>query len=165
MNWFAIYTKPKSEDGVVKLLNNAGIETLNPKIMVTKYMRRTYSEVVEHLFPCYIFALFDEVRHSHMIRYTRGVKYIVGKERPMEVPSEVIGALRNRMQGVIVMPVPERIDRGEKVLIKEGPFKDFHGVFERQIPGRNRAMILLEALHCRFEVENRSICKASSPLH
>jgi transcription antitermination factor NusG len=127
---------------------------------VRKYTRKSYREVVEQLFPCYVFALFDEEKYSRMIRYTRGVKYIVGRKKPLEVPIEVISAIRERMEGLIVIPLPERIDRGERVVIKEGPFKDFHGVFERHVPGKQRVMILLEALHFRFEVESRSIRKA-----
>ncbi|MGD1075174.1 MAG: transcription termination/antitermination NusG family protein [Thermodesulfovibrionales bacterium] len=159
MNWFAIYTKPKAEDAVARLLNNAGIETLNPKIMVRKYIRKKYIETVEQFFPCYIFALCDEEKHSHMIRYTRGVKYIVGRENPLQVPPHIIDIIRERMEGGIVRPLPEKFDSGERVLIKEGPFKDFYGVFQRQIPGKQRAMILLEALQFRLEVESRSISK------
>jgi len=159
MNWYAIYTKPKSEGAVAHLLSNAGIETLNPKIGVRKYIRKKYIEAVEQLFPCYVFAFFDEGERGHMIRYTRGVKYIVGKETPLTVPPEIIEVIRERMVGDIVMLPLEKFDSGERVLIREGPFKDFYGIFERHIPGRKRATILLEALYFRLEVENRSLGK------
>ena len=83
MNWYAIYTKPKAEGSVAQLLSKAGIETLNPKISVRKYAGRKYIEAVEQLFPCYIFAFFDEGKQGHMARYTRGVKYVVGKVNPL----------------------------------------------------------------------------------
>jgi transcriptional antiterminator RfaH len=159
LNWYALYTKPKAEGAVVQLLNNAGIETLNPKIIVKKYIRKKYIEATEQLFPCYLFAFFDEDKHGHMIRYTRGVKYIVGKENPLTVPLQIIDLIRERMVGDIVTPLPEKFDTGERVLIKEGPFKDFYGIFERHVPGKQRAMILLEALYFRLEVESRSIGK------
>ncbi len=159
MNWYAIYTKPKAEGAVAQLLSNAGIETLNPKIRIRKYVRRKYVEAIEQLFPCYLFAFFDEGEQEHMIRYTRGVKYIVGKEHPLTVHPQIIEVIRERMEGDIVEPLSEKFDSGERVLIKEGPFKDFYGIFERHIPGRKRATILLEALYCRLEVENRSLGK------
>ena len=159
MNWYAIYTKPKCEDSTARLLNNAGIETLNPKIKVLKRLRNKYCDVVEQLFPCYIFALFDKERHSHMISYTRGVKYIVGRESPLAVHPEIIHAIRERMEGDIVIQTPEDLSKGDRVLIKEGPFKDFYGVFDRSVPGKKRSMILLEALHCKLEIEIRSIKK------
>jgi len=160
MNWYAIYTKPKCEDSVSHLLAHAGIETFSPKIKMLKRVRGKYVDVIEQLFPSYIFAFFDEKTHSHMVRYTRGVKYIVGKENPLIVHPEIIGAIQERMEGGIVIPAPENLERGDRILIKEGPFKDFYGIFEREMPGRERAMILLEALYCKVDIDKRSIKKA-----
>ena len=159
MNWYAVYTKVKAEEAVARLLSKAGIETLNPKIRVRKYVRRKYVEAVEQLFPCYLFAFFDEGKQGHMIRYTRGVKYIVGREHPLTVHPQIIEVIRERMEGDIVEPLSEKFDSGERVLVKEGPFKDFYGIFERHIPGKKRATILLETLFFRLEVENRSLGK------
>jgi transcriptional antiterminator RfaH len=160
MNWYAIYTKPKCEESTARLLKNAGIETLNPKIKVLRRLRNKYCDVAEQLFPSYIFAFFDKDKHGHMIRYTRGVKYIVGRDNPLAVHPEIIQAIKERMEGDIVIQTPENLAKGDRVLIKEGPFKDFYGVFDRNVPGKMRSMILLEALHCKLEIEIRSIKKA-----
>jgi transcriptional antiterminator RfaH len=159
MNWYAIYTKPKAEDSTALLLSSAGIETFNPKIRVKKYIRKKYVSVIEHLFPCYIFAFLDSGKHIHMITYTRGVKYIVGKESPLVVFPEIIEAIRERMDGEFVRPSPLRLKKGDRVLVKEGPFKDFYGIFERNISGKERVMILLETLHCKLDIESLSLDK------
>lgn len=159
MNWYVIYTKPRSEDSTARLLLSAGIDALNPKLRVKKYVRKKYLDVVEPLFPGYIFACFDRESHSHMVRYTRGVKYIVGKSNPISVPEEIIGAIRTRLEGDFVRMEPEDLAHGDRVLIKEGPFRDFYGIFERSVPGKRRAMILLELLHCKLEIETRSLKK------
>lgn len=161
MNWYAVYTKAKSEEMVVSLLNQAGIETLNPKIRIRRFWRGRYTDLLEQLFPCYLFAFFEAESQSHLVRYTRGVRHVVGKERPLTVPSEIISAIRERMQDGVITPVCEEFRKGERVRIKEGPFKDFYGVFERNLPGKQRAMILLETLHCRLDVESRSLTNAS----
>lgn len=160
MNWYAIYTKPKAEDSTSQLLSNAGIETLSPKIRVKKFVRKKYVSMIEPLFPCYIFALFDCKTHGHMVTYTRGVKYVVGKEKPLVVVREIIDAIKERLEGNVVLPVPVRLKRGDRVIVREGPFKDFYGVFERDLSGRERVMILLEALHCRLEIESEALKKA-----
>jgi transcriptional antiterminator RfaH len=160
MNWYAIYTKPKSEDSTTRLLNKAGIETLSPRIRVLKRVRGKYVDVVEHLFPSYIFACFDHYTHSHMVKYTRGVKYIVGGEEPLAVPSEIIEVIQERMKDGIITPLPEDIKEGDRVMISEGPFKDFYGIFQRSMPGKARAMILLETLTCSLQIDQRSIRKA-----
>jgi transcriptional antiterminator RfaH len=159
MNWYVIYTKPKCEDSTALQFRNAGVETLNPKIRLRKYFRGKYTSVIEPLFPSYLFARFDPERHGHMIRYTRGVRYIVGKQNPMVVPQVIIDAILERMEGDIITPVAEKLESGDRVFIKEGPFANFYGIFEREVPGRERAMILLETLHCKLEIESVSIRK------
>ena len=160
MDWYTIYTKPKAEDSTNRLLSNAGVETLNPKIRIQKYTRGKYSDVIEQLFPCYLFARFDTKTHSHMIKYTRGVKYIVGKDNPIPVPREIIDAIKDRMEDEILVPEKEDFEKGDRVLIKEGPFRNFYGIFEGKLSGRERAMILLDALHVKLDIEERSITKA-----
>lgn len=152
--WHAIYTKPKREDSIAIRLRNIGIEVLNPKLKSRKYKNGQFLDVIEPLFPCYIFAEFETDKYSHLITYTRGVRYIVGKNNPMPVFDEVITGIRENMgeEGLIVIKPPD-LKHGDKVIIKEGPFKDFYGIFERETRGPDRVMILLSALNCRIELD------------
>jgi transcriptional antiterminator RfaH len=161
MNWYAIYTKPKCEDSVAHHLTNAGIAVINPKIRIKKYLRNRYLQVIEPLFKNYLFASFDNETHNQMVRFTRGVKYIVGKDSPVVVPDEIIRAISDHMgEDSIITPSPERLSKGDRVLVKEGPFADFYGIFERDVPGKDRIVILLEALGSRLEIEDVSVRKA-----
>jgi transcriptional antiterminator RfaH len=160
MNWYAIYTKPRAEDTTARLLENAGMEVLNPKLRTKKYSGKKYGEVIEQLFPCYLFAYFDPGTHFHMIKYTRGVRYIVGKENPIAVPPEIITAIKENLEEGVAKLASENFRRGDRILVREGPFKDFYGIFERKLSGRERAMILLDALYCKLEIESVSIKKA-----
>ncbi len=160
MNWYALYTKPRCEDDVAYLLTKAGIETLNPKLRINKYLRRKYIDVTEHLFPTYIFAYFDYDRHGNLVRYTRGMKYIIGRQNPIIVPAEIITGIKNRMKDDIIIPLSDNLQTGDRVRIKEGPFANFYGVFEKKMPKKQRVTILLETLYCRVDIENRSIQKA-----
>ena len=157
--WYCLYTKQGCEDAVAQLLGKAGIETLSPKMRVLRRVRGKYADVLEQLFPSYLFARFENERQGHMIAYTRGVRYIVGRESPLPVHPGIIGAIRDRMRDGVVVPEPGDLKKGEEVVVREGPFKDFCGVFQRELPGKARAMILLEALHCTLEIEKRSIRK------
>lgn len=159
MNWYAIYTKPQAEESVSLMLRNAGLEVLNPRIRIKKYKRGRYEYVIEPLFKNYIFAFIDADTHHHMIRYTRGVKYIVGKDHPVAVPAEIIDAMRQHMEGDIITPKMEDLLKGDRVVVREGPFADFYGIFQHPVPGRYRVVILLEALNSRLEVEDISVRK------
>jgi len=152
--WYAIYTKPGREDSVAFLLKNIGIDVLNPKLKSKKYKKNRLIEAVETLFPCYLFAEFDKQQYAHLITYTRGVRYIVGKKDPIRVHEDVIVAIKEGMKenGIIIIK-PFRFDRGNRVLIKDGPFKDFYGIFEREIKGPERVMIFLSTLNYRLELD------------
>ncbi len=153
--WYAIYTKPKKEDPVAFRLQNIGIEVLNPKFKSKKFKGSKLIELIEPLFPCYFFANFDKDKYSHLITYTRGVRCIVGKRNPMVVHDDVIDTIRKNLEdNNIVIVRPRRFHKGDKVLIKDGPFKNFQGIFEREIKGPERVMILLETIHCRLELDS-----------
>ena len=67
---------------------------------------------------------------------------------------EVIDTIKERMEenGIIVIK-PLEFRRGNRVLIKDGLFKDFYGMFEREIKGPERVMIFLSTLNCRLELD------------
>jgi len=160
MNWYALYTKPRSEDLVASRLQDIGIEILNPKLQSKKYKGNKVGEVIEPLFPCYLFANFEKEKYSHLIAYTRGVRYIVGKSHPVVVHDEVIGTMKERMEdGNIVVIRPQRFERGERVFIREGPFKDFYGIFEKEIKGHERVMILLDSISYKLEIDSWVLAK------
>ena len=158
--WYAIYTKPGKEDTVASRLQGIGIDVLNPKLKTKKYKRNKLAEVIEPLFPCYLFARFDKEKYTHLITYTRGVRYIVGKQHPIVVYDEIIETIREGMEdGDIIVIKPGRFEKGERVLIREGPFRDFYGIFEREIKGNERVMILLETIHYKIELEKQFLTK------
>lgn len=161
MSWYTVYTKPRNEDTVASRLQDAGIKVINPKLRSKQYRHYRLIEVIEPLFPCYLFARFDRDRYFHLVTYTRGVRYIVGKNNPVVVPDEIISTIRESMEeDNIVVIKPPRFEKGEKVLIRDGPFKDFYGIFERETRGTERVMIFLDTIHYRVEIDSYVLTKA-----
>jgi transcriptional antiterminator RfaH len=162
MNWYAIYTKPKTEEIVSEKLKRAGIEVYNPKLRLKKYLRNQYCEVIEPLFPCYVFGKFDPEKYQWMITYTRGVKKIVGdKTNPWPVAEDIIDFIRgNEKDGVVAMRC-EELSEGDRVRISEGPFSGLTGMFRKVIKGTERVVLLLNAIEyqARVIVERASIIK------
>ena len=77
--WYWIYTKPGLEEFVTIQFNQqTGIEVFNPKIRRKRYLRGRMTVAEEKLFPCYLFARFDLSRYYRMVKYTRGVRSLVG---------------------------------------------------------------------------------------
>ncbi len=158
--WYALYLKQGHENAVSIRLAGAGIETLNPLLRQKKFRSRRIVETVEPLFPCYIFARFDPSAHFRMISYTRGVRYIVGGGSLMSVPEEIIVSIRDKMEGGLIALKPEEIKEGGQVVIKDGPFGGFYGIFKRYTKGSERCLVLLEALGWTLETDNCMITRA-----
>jgi len=160
MNWYAVYTKPKQEDAVAARLQARAIEVLNPKSKLKKFRGGRLTEVVEPFFPCYVFAQFDCNTCFRLVKYTRGVRYVVGKNNPITVPDAIITTIQEHMQeDNVVFVRPDFLEKGDHVKVKEGAFKDFCGIFERATKGFERVVILLDAMCCRLEISASSLVR------
>src|SRR3990172_3100445 len=145
-DWYLIYTKPKNEDSVCCKFANCGFDVFNPKMKERKYIRRKIQQVISPLFPCYIFVKFDLLKDYRLVKYTRGVKRVVGTgDSPIRVPLEVVDSIRVRME--------------EGVVIKEGPFQGFEAIFEKEMKGAERVSILLKAIDARVIVNGAAISR------
>ena len=162
MNWYAIYTKPRTEETVSESLRRAGIQVYTPKLRIKKYIRNKYREMIEPLFPCYLFAKFEPNRYLWMITYTRGVKKVVGaKDAPWPVSEEVIDLIRCHEEDGFVRLTCEDIREGDAVKVVDGPLSGIKGIFKSVIKGTERVILLLNALEyqARAIVERASLIK------
>jgi len=154
MEWYAVYTKSRHENIVAFRLYKAGIEILNPKVKLKKNNVNTTSEVIEPLFPCYLFAHFNKNRYLHLVKYTRGVKYIVGKSNPISVQDKIIQTIKDTLdENNVIVVKSAKFKKGDRIFIREGPFKNFYGIFERELKGSERVMILLDTMCHRIELD------------
>lgn len=156
-NWYCIYTKPNLSDSVCKKLEQLpSIEVFNPKLRRKKHVRSRLKEVVEDLFPSYIFSRFDPFKYFHLITYTRGVKRLVGDSlgAPYIVDDTIIEYLKSKMtDGVIQQDATPALGQGDKVLVLDGPFGGHTGTVLGELKPKERVMVLLDALRMSARVE------------
>jgi transcription elongation factor/antiterminator RfaH len=152
--WFVVNTKPKNEERAAVNLSSGGIEVLAPKLKVRKYKDNRFIYVVEQMFPGYIFAKFHPIDDFHLIKYARGVKTIVhfgGKIVPVQ--DEMIVFIRDKLENGVATLEKKQFTKGEKILVKDGPFKGISGIFEKELEGKDRVMILLDSVKFSLSVE------------
>lgn len=154
MNWYAIYTKPKQEDRVEENLSHASLEVFNPKLKRKKVIHGRYECVIQPFFPCYIFVRFEPTHHYHMVKYTRGVRNIVGNPgSPWPVSEEIIDIVKSRINEDGYIVIRPDIKVGNSVEIIEGPLKGFVGIFEKETKDRDRVIVLLNTIEYQATVE------------
>ena len=158
-NWFAVNTKPHREDTAAMNIGRLGVEVLLPKVKVVKPVLETSRTWSGPLFPSYLFAKFSPNQFLHSIRYARGVRKVVSAgETPLPVDSMIISSIRTRMDvnGYVDLERPN-LTVGEEVSIQSGFLKGLTGIFERELSGQKRVVILLQSIEyqARVFVEKR----------
>jgi transcription elongation factor/antiterminator RfaH len=165
--WYVIHTHPKQEDRACSNLRVLGVPIFNPKVRERRYNQfaiiPTY--VAKPLFPRYIFAQFKIGDLYHKVRFTRGVYSVVGfGEGPTSIDEEIISLIQSNMKkedGFV--RIDEEIKPGDKVIVRDGPLKNFAGIFEREMKDADRIRILLETVSYQAHVEiERDMVKRAS---
>jgi len=167
LSWYVVHTHPKQEERTSSNLQTLYLETLAPKLRVKKYNQFTGGLIrsVKSLFPSYIFVRFRFNEFYHRVRFTRGVHSVVlFNSTPAPVDDEIIELIRSRMGDDGFVRTMEDLQPGDAVVIKDGRFKNFCGVFEREMPDADRVRILLNAVSFQAHVVvNRALVSKVSP--
>ncbi len=136
--WFVLNTKPKKEFQVEKLFTEGGFTIYNPKYL--------HENRIKPFFPGYEFIHFDFPAHYQLVRYTRGVKRVVGTRGvPTPIPDEAILEIKSReANGLIeVNKYGQEPAVGDEIEVMAGPLKGLRGIFKKELTPKERVLILL----------------------
>lgn len=164
--WHVVVCKPRQEMVAEANLVRQGFEVYLPRLAVRRRRRGAWVEVVEALFPRYLFVHIEVgCQSTAPIRSTRGAFGLVrfGSESA-EVSDGVIAAIRAREDGLSGLHAnPDRLFQpGQVVSVVDGPLAGLQGVFSCE-DGEQRAMLLIDLLgktH-RVAVANNWIARAA----
>lgn len=167
LSWYVLHTNAKQEERTASNLNAWGVETLYPKLRISKANQFTgkLTPLVKPLFPGYIFSRFKFDELYHKVRYTRGVHSLVCfNGTPTPVDDEIINLIQSRMgSDGFVKPLDE-LKAGDKVVINDGRFQTLCGVFEHEMEDADRVSILLNTVSFQAHVVvDRALVKKVSP--
>ena len=137
-SWYVINTKPRKEFRVEKIFNEGGIRVYNP--------RCRDGNQIKPFFPGYQFVYFDYPGQYKLVKYTRGVKRVVGNEQgPIPMDEQLIRDIRAReIDGLIELSkhgVEPSI--GDEIEVVEGPLRGLRGIFKKDLSDQDRVLILL----------------------
>jgi transcriptional antiterminator RfaH len=153
MPWYAVNTKTHSEAIAGRNLENLGVEVFLPMLSEEKAVRGQLQRVKSPLFPGYLFARFEVASQLRMVTYARGVKRIVSfGDGPCGIDDSLIEGIRDRTTNGVLELVGNGVSPGKVVRIKEGPLCGLEAVFEKQLNGATRAVLLLKALSFQARV-------------
>ena len=147
--WYVVQTKPRKEALAEANLQRQSFKTYLPWLRRVAKHRGGWKEVVEPLFPRYLFLCLDPTQQTVApIRSTVGVTTLVTfGHRLMPVSEAVVDSLRSSedAQTGLHTIAKREFKGGETVAITAGPFEGLQGVFETT-SGEERVAILLDVL-------------------
>ncbi len=144
--WYILSIKPKQEQSVIKNLDILGVQSYLPLYKKKKKVKKEKTDVVVPLFPGYLFCRFDFEEHYQKIRYTRGIKKVLGNKQSLWIlDKDKIEDIKLREEdGLVVMKKVEgKFDPGMQIVVDEGDFDGWEGIFCEDLPDEKRAVILL----------------------
>jgi transcription antitermination factor NusG len=144
--WFIVATKPKQEFIAKQNLELLGADVYLPLCRQKKKVQKQKVEVITPLFSGYLFSRFSPVTMFHKIRYTRGVKNVLGSGDGLwTLDNKRIEDIRSReKEGVVVLKKREIPFRdGDRIEVDEGDFDGWEGIFFEDIPDKDRAVVML----------------------
>lgn len=167
LRWYVVRTKPKQEARADSNLRFWRVETLAPHLREPRAPTGSAGSryQITPLFPGYIFARFDVDLLLSKVRRTRGVHDVVGfGAGAAAVDDGVIDLIRSRIgeDGYVHVAEPRP---GDTVRIEEGSLRSFVGIFERELRGQDRVVILLTtiAAQARVEIAKTAIRRIAEP--
>ncbi len=147
MQWFLLQTKVKQEQRAAENLERQDVASFCPMIRVDKISRGRRSEVLDVLFPGYLFVQLGESSVSTTaVRSTRGVSHFVTSAgAPIKVPQGLVEQLRQRVAADADVVMSQLPKSGAKMQVIDGPFKGLNAVFTEP-DGNNRAIVMVTLL-------------------
>jgi transcription antitermination factor NusG len=148
-NWYALYTKPRWEKKVHRMLTERGMESYCPLNKVKKKWSDRVKLVEEPLFKSYVFVhVVDEERTA--VRQVDGVlNFVYWNGKPAIVRDKEIQDIRrfmNEYEDVQAFPMQFKPDT--RVLIRGGVMMDKEATVQRVL--NNKVEVLIESLGYRL---------------
>lgn len=156
-NWYVVYTKPRQEAVAVDNLQRQGFDVLFARARQKKRRASGMQQVVEPLFPRYLFVQLEAGVHDFTkLRSTKGCIDLVrfgGKATP--VPTDLISLIGNQLDDEGVMDLnasAPSLQTGQEVRVEAGPFEGLVGRVAA-LKGADRVLLLLNVLGAERPVE------------
>lgn len=129
MKWYVLYTKPRNEKKVTKLLEEKGINVYCPLKQEVRQWSDRKKKVFEPVFNSYIFVQLNDYNEESVdVLTTPGaVRFIWWNGKPGIVRTEEIQAIKDFLEDYKNAEISIDVRDGESIIVKEGPLKDAEG--------------------------------------
>ena len=151
-NWYAVYTRPRSEKKVEAELTGRGIKCYLPVRKVLRQWSDRKKWIEEPLFKSYIFVLIEEKQYFDVITAVWVARIISFEGKMVPIPEEQIKAIKHFVKGE--NEIFEDIDKlfiGDEVEIATGPLIGLRGHLITH-GNRQKILVQIESINKAFTI-------------
>lgn len=127
--WYAVYTRPRWEKKVNRLLTEKGIESYCPLNKVRRKWSDRYKMVEEPLFRSYVFVKVEDKERTAVRMISGVINFVYGESKPAVIREKEIQTIKkflNEYENVMVQEA-QVFKPHQRVKITQGPLMDQEG--------------------------------------
>ena len=154
MNWYALYSKSRTEKKLAERLERKGYEVYAPTQVVYRQWSDRKKKVREPLFKSYVFVRFDLKERLEVLQTPGAVAMVYWLGKPAVIRDEEIQAIQEFLEEYSGGDQPVQtvtFQPGEALRVKSGSFQAQEGTVVRQ--NRQKVTLQLEQLGMALTVE------------
>jgi len=150
--WYALRSKPRREESLWQEVRRRGFSTYYPRLRVRPVNPR--ARKTRPYFPGYLFVQAD-LAAVGLVEF-RWMPYALGLvcfgDDAATVPPALVHAIWTRVGSLNEEEVEfgQRLRRGDRVIVREGPLTGYQGVFDVRLSAQERVRVLLSLLQDRY---------------
>jgi transcriptional antiterminator RfaH len=145
--WYLLYTRPKYEKKVTRLLTEKGLMIFFPTVKRTRQWSDRKKLIIEPLFPSYVFVYIQTVKEFMAGQDTDGViNYVRFGKAPAHINESLINDIRLIVGECEDIEVSgDYFGKGQQLLIQEGPLVGLSCEMV-QYNGKDKALVRVDLL-------------------
>lgn len=144
--WYACYTRSRTEKTTVIQLEQAGIECYLPLIRTLRKWSDRMKWVDMPLLRSYIFVRVSQDNYAKVLSTDSVVRFITFENKAVPIPDKQIDTIRLLLnQGAELEVVSKRFEPGDKIVVQAGPFLGLQGELV-QYRGKKKVLIRLGSM-------------------
>jgi transcription antitermination factor NusG len=147
-HWYVLRSKPGKESSLYSYVSSEDVACYYPSIQTHPVNPR--SRKIKPFFPGYMFVHTDleEVGENRFRWLPNSLGLVRFDNVPAEVPDNLILGIKNTVSQIQDAggETLAGLNPGDRVLIEDGPFQGYSGIFDTRLSGSDRIRVLLTML-------------------
>jgi len=156
--WYVVYTRPRWEKKIAKILDNKGLENYCPLNKVSKQWSDRKKIVLEPLFKGYIFIKINESNKWDIKLIDGIINYVYWLGKPAKVRDTEINTIKmflNEFENIEIVDSGLRVNT--KVAITTGILMNYKGIIVEVLGNKARVQIDSMGIQLSALIEKRSL--------